>query len=192
MAASEDTARTYHQLAQGYERIGDASMRDRFLVLAADAYLAASRPSDAEQVRAHLVRVNPQHLLKGQLSMVQALQSSDVRNYVDGLKRHYPPDQAAKLLRELQNRPATAPNTATRPQAPGGPIPMTLAGPPPGRQDVYQVLPVAANPTRREIATGQSQAPLPGSWFCIVLFWLGLLAAIAWLAYTLGLPFWPH
>jgi hypothetical protein len=192
MPPAEDTARTYHQLAQGYERIGDASMRDRFLVLAADAYLASSRPSDAEQVRAHLVRVNPQHLLKGQLSMVQALQSSDVRNYVDGLKRHYPPDQAAKLLRELQNRPAMVANAPPRPQAPGGAVPMTIAGPTPGRQDVYQVIPVAANQPRREIRAREPQQAPPGSWFCIVLFWLGLLAAITWLAYTLSLPFWPR
>src|SRR5262249_18119565 len=134
MPAAEDSARTYHQLAQGYERQGDASMRDRFLVLAADAYLAAGRPSDAEQARAHLVRVNPQHLLHTQPSMVQALQSSDVRNYVDGLKRHYPPEQAVKLLRELQNRAPGA----------GAAIPMTLAEPARGRQDVYQVLPAAA------------------------------------------------
>ena len=192
MPASEDTARIYHQLAQGYERIGDASMRDRFLVLAANAYLAAGRPSDAEQVRAHLVRVNPQHLLKGQLSMVQALQSSDVRNYVDGLQRHYPPDQAAKLLREFQNRAPTAASAPARAQASGGAIPMTLADPPPGRQDVYQVLPVAATPPRRETTRPEPQQPLPGSWLCIVLFWLGFLAAVTWLAHTMALPFWPR
>jgi hypothetical protein len=190
MPTSEEIARTYHQLAQGYERIGDASMRDRFLVLAADAYLAAGRPSDAEQVRAHLVRVNPQHLLKGQLSMVQALQSSDVRNYVDGLKRHYPPEQAAKFLHELESRAPGGANAAARAPGPGGAIPMTLAEPSPARQDVYQVLPVAAKPRRRESATLEPLRPLPGSWLCIVLFWLGLLAGIAWLAYTLALPFW--
>jgi hypothetical protein len=191
MPAAEDSARTYHQLAQGYERIGDASMRDRFLVLAADAYLAAGRPSDAEQVRAHLVRVNPQHLVKGQPSMVQALQSSDVRNYVDGLKRHYPPDQAAKLLRELQNRAPAAPTASARPQTTGGAIPITLAEPARGRQDVYPVLPAAAPPCR-ETPSPELERPLPGSWFCIVLFWLGLLAAVTWLAYTLALPFWPR
>src|SRR6516225_3978050 len=150
MPTTEETARTYHQLAQGYERAGDASMRDRFLVLAADAYLAAGRPSDAEQARAHLVRVNPQHLLRGQPSMVQALQSWDVRNYVDGLKRHYPPEQAAKLLRELQNRAPAAPNAPARPQAQGGAIPMTLGKPARGREDVYQVLPAASSQPHRE------------------------------------------
>jgi hypothetical protein len=166
-------------------------MRDRFLVLAADAYLGAGRPSDAEQARAHLVRVNPQHLLKGQPSMVQAMQSSDVRNYVDGLKRHYPPDQAAKLLRELQNRAPALPNTAGRVQPPGGVVPMTIAEPARGRQDVYQVLP-AVSPPRPETTRPEPHEPLPGSWFCIVLFWLGMLAALTWLAYTFALPFWPH
>jgi len=192
MPPAEDTARTYHQLAQGYERAGDASMRDRFLVLAADAYLSSGRPSDAEQVRAHLVRVNPQHLLKGQLSMVQAFQSSDVRNYVDGLKRHYPPEQAAKLLRELQSRTPAASNASARPLATGGAIPMALAEPPRGRQDIYQVLPAAPNPPLRSTSGGERSEPLPGSWFCIVLFWLGLLAAVTWLAYTVALPLWPH
>jgi hypothetical protein len=192
MPPAEDAARSYHQLAQGYERIGDASMRDRFLVLAADAYLASGRPSDAEQVRAHLVRVNPQHLLQGQVSMVQAMQSSDVRNYVDGLKRHYPPDQATKLLRELQGRASGQPNAPARAPGAGGAIPVTLANPAPTRQDVYQVLPAVTDAPRRETMRRELQGPVPGSWLCIVLFWLGLLSAIAWLVYTLVLPFWPR
>jgi len=191
MPTSEETARNYHQLAQGYERVGDASMRDRFLVLAADAYLAAGRPSDAEQARAHLVRVNPQHLLKGHPSMVQALESSDVRNYVDGLKRHYPAEQAAKMLRELTGRAPAPPNTQARPPAPGGVIPMTIAEPARGRQDVYQVLP-SGRPVPPEPTRLQQREALPGSWICIVLFWLGLLAALTWLTYTLALPMWPR
>ena len=64
MPSTEQTVRTYRELAEDYGRQGQAQMRDRFLVLAADAALAAGQTEEAEHLRGRLLQHNPHHLLK--------------------------------------------------------------------------------------------------------------------------------
>jgi hypothetical protein len=204
--APEEAARTYKQLAIGYGRLGDAPMRDRFLVLAADAWHAAGKRGEAEQTRHQLLQANPHHLLKPYDSLGHALESTDVRNYVEGLRRHYPPEQAAKLLRELGA--GGAPRTDGKaPAAPGpeakkiidAPIslkpedsPAQAAAQPAhqarrGAPDVYALMPEPASSLRQEFGLRHEHA---GSWFCMTLFWLGLIGSLAWAGYSLARPFW--
>jgi len=92
----------YKQLATCYERRGQAQMRDRFLVLAADAAHASGRTDEAEQLRARLLQVNPHHLLKPYTSFAQAREAPDVETYVRSLRQNYPEDVAEDLLRAIQ------------------------------------------------------------------------------------------
>lgn len=107
----------YKDLADCYERQGQPSMRDRFLVLAADAALACGLPEEAERLRNRLLQVNPHHLLKPFTSFAQAMISPDVENYVRDLRLNYPLETAESLLRALrepaEEAAVTAANAAT-------------------------------------------------------------------------------
>jgi hypothetical protein len=98
MPNSERPAEVYEDLADWYDRTGQAKLRDWFLVLAADAALTAGHPEDADHLRTRLLQTNPHHLLKPFRSMTEALQSPDVERYVADLRRTYPPEAAASLL----------------------------------------------------------------------------------------------
>ena len=67
----------YKELADHYERQKQPAMRDRFLVLAADAAWKAGQHEEAEQLRQRLLQANPHHLLKPYSSFAQALQAPD-------------------------------------------------------------------------------------------------------------------
>ena len=107
----------YRELADWYEQRGQAPMRDRFLVLAADAALAAGSGDEAERLRLRLLQLNPHHMLKPYSSFAQALEAPDVSTYVRDLRQNYPPEVAEGLLRMLpaeedrvsQALPPTAP-----------------------------------------------------------------------------------
>jgi hypothetical protein len=96
----------YKELADHYERQKQPAMRDRFLVLAADAAWKAGQHEEAEQLRQRLLQANPHHLLKPYSSFAEALGSPDVQTYVRDLRTNYPPELADGLLRNL--RPAAA------------------------------------------------------------------------------------
>lgn len=102
MPSVEQTFRTYQELATLYAEEGQAQLRDRFLVLAADALYSAGRVEDAERVRTRLLQVNPHHLIKPFASYDQAMSSTDVKDYVVGLRRTYPPEKAAGLLEQIR------------------------------------------------------------------------------------------
>jgi hypothetical protein len=102
MPPQEQTAQSYHSLAQAFADAGDQSMRDRLLLLAADAYLTAGRADQAEAIRQQLLKNNPHHALKPHRSLAEALKAADVRNYVDGLRRHYPPEQLSRLAESVK------------------------------------------------------------------------------------------
>jgi hypothetical protein len=101
MASTGESVRVYRELAEIYGRQGQAQMRDRFLVLAADAALTAGHPEEAEQIRGLLLKQNPDHLLKPYASFAEALKSNDVRNYVTALRRSHPYERAEHLLESL-------------------------------------------------------------------------------------------
>jgi hypothetical protein len=102
MANIEQTARIYQDLASVYVQQGQAQMRDRFMVLAIDAMNSAGRKDDAEKLRQRLLQLNPHHLFKPYASIADALKSTDVKNYVEGLRRTYPPEKAVHLLESLR------------------------------------------------------------------------------------------
>ena len=102
MDPRENLLRIYRELADWYERQRQPQMRDRFLVLAADAALTAGRPDEAERLRLRLLKVNPHHMLKPYGSFAQALKAPDVLTYVKDLRVNYPADVAEDLLRTLQ------------------------------------------------------------------------------------------
>src|SRR6516165_1384762 len=92
----------YQELADWYEQRGQAQMRDRFLVLAADAALTAGKPEEAERLRQRLLRQNPHHLLKPYASLAEALKAPDVQGYVADLRRSYSPETAEHLRDSLR------------------------------------------------------------------------------------------
>src|SRR5262245_30699397 len=99
MPTPEQTLRTYQELAIWHEEHGPPHVRDRFLILAADAARDAGHDDEAERLRRRLLDLNPHHMLRPFTSFVEALGSPDVRNYVNDLRHSYPPDLADELRR---------------------------------------------------------------------------------------------
>jgi hypothetical protein len=191
-------------------------MRDRFLVLAADALFAAGNKDEAERLRARLLAGNPHHLLRPYDSLAQALAAADVRNYIDGLKRHYPREKAGQLLEGLGKVEAAhttkAPANAAHGTGPpaGAPAPVrgdslplrlqpqpdlkppraaALPISPAASSGAYQLLPDDRSTWRDTGLDADRAGQYPGSWAAAVLFWLVLLLGVAWAVYTLGRPF---
>lgn len=102
MAVADKSVRTFQELATRYDQIGEPQVRDRFLVLAAEAALTAGRTDEAEAIRGRLLQLNPHHLLKPYASINQAMQSPDVKSYVEGLRRTYPREQAEQMLESIR------------------------------------------------------------------------------------------
>lgn len=102
MLSAADRVRIYLQLADHYEQRSEAQSRDRCLVLAADAALAAGNPNEAESIRQRLLQLNPHHLLKPFPSMQEALRSRDVVDYVNALRKRHPAEGASGLLGSAQ------------------------------------------------------------------------------------------
>src|SRR3954451_18973297 len=98
MRNSETLLRVYEELAGRFARRGEPRHRDHCLVLAADAALAAGRPDEAERLRQRLLQVNPHHLLRPFTAMSEAMQSTDVQDYIADLRHQWPPELVDKLL----------------------------------------------------------------------------------------------
>jgi hypothetical protein len=109
------TLQVYKELADWYERQGQPAMRDRFLILAAEAAFSAGKPDEAERLRQRLLQGNPHHMLKPFSSFAQALQSTNIQIYIHDLQVNYPPETAGDLLHKLRGDtgvPAAIPQTA--------------------------------------------------------------------------------
>ena len=117
MSSPDHAMKTYRELAEDYGRQGQAQMRDRFLVLAADAALAAGRENEAEGLRSRLLKHNPHHLLKPYASFAEAMRAADVQNYVGGLRRSHPQDKAEILLEGLRRDAKFGTGTRKQPSA---------------------------------------------------------------------------
>jgi hypothetical protein len=109
MESRVNSLRVYRDLAELYERRGQAPMRDRFLVLAADAAYDGGQADEAERLRQRLLQANPHHLLKPYASFAQALEAPDVQVYVQDLRVNYPPPVAEELLHSLRANEAPPP-----------------------------------------------------------------------------------
>ncbi len=101
METRTDLRRLYLELADGYEQREQPQFRDRFLVLAADAALAAGDEEEAERIRQRLLAANPHHLLRPYASFARAMETDDVRQYVAEQRQNYPSDVAQGLLRSM-------------------------------------------------------------------------------------------
>src|SRR4051812_36187718 len=93
-AVTTQPLRVYQDLADWYERQSQPQLRDRFLLLAADAALSSGMPDEAERLRQRLLQVTPHHMLKPFASFAQALRSPDVQGYVSDMREKYPLAQA--------------------------------------------------------------------------------------------------
>lgn len=114
MGSLVQIVRHYRELAEHYDAQCQPQVRDRFLVLAADAALSAGQGAEAETLRLKLLLLNPHHLLKPYSSLTEALQVPDIKNYIEGLERIYPRASAEQLLASARVASATTP----RPSAP--------------------------------------------------------------------------
>src|SRR5436190_2253838 len=94
MPSPDNLVVIYKELADRHERQNQPQMRDRFLVLAADAALGAGRAAEADLLLARLLRSNPHHMLRPFPSFAAAMASPDVQKYVAELRRAHPPAQA--------------------------------------------------------------------------------------------------
>jgi hypothetical protein len=128
MPAIEQLLQVYQDLAFWHERQGQAQLRDRFLILAADAAMTAGRDGEAERIRLRLLDVNPHHMLKPFATFAEALRSPDVQNYVEDLRQSYPPEEALALWKSKLGS-ATPHETAPSPPEtiPLQPLPPTMA-----------------------------------------------------------------
>ncbi len=98
-----DRLSVYSELAECYDRLGQISMRDRFLILAADAALEAGQPGEAERMRLRLLQGSRHHMLRPYQSFAEAARAPDVRTYVTDLRTNYPPSVAQQLLDSLKS-----------------------------------------------------------------------------------------
>ncbi len=109
MANTANLHRMYEDLADMYDRQGQAKLRDWFLVLAADAAFTVGMKEPAERLRSRLLKENPHHLLKPFTSFSEALNSPDIQSYIGDLRRAYPPESADQLLRTHKPNSGTSP-----------------------------------------------------------------------------------
>ncbi len=148
MDAHAEGLQVYRDLAELHEQRGQIAARDRNLVLAADAALAAGMPDEAERLRQRLLQTTRHHLLKPYASFTEAAQAPDVRTYLRDLRLNYPVEAAQDALQALRNAP---PENAPNPPAPAVP-PVPRAGQVPPTApllDVFGVQPIDKQPAPR-------------------------------------------
>src|SRR5262249_4438146 len=110
MADREHTLRVYQDLADSFDQQHNASLRDLFLLLAADAALRAGHQAEAELLRQRLLRLNPHHLLKPYASFAEASSYPDIQGYVEELRQKYPAEVAEEMLESVvPHAPAPGP-----------------------------------------------------------------------------------
>jgi hypothetical protein len=112
MPSAKRIVQNYEELAALTEQRGDAQMRDRFLILAADAALSAGLRDDAERLRARLLEINPHHLLRPYPTLRDALKSPDVASYLADLRHTFSPEESFRLLEKLRSEAGAAPAEA--------------------------------------------------------------------------------
>ncbi len=125
------TLQMYKELADWYQRQGQSAMRDRFLILAADAAFSSGNPDEAERLRQRLLQGNPHHMLKPFSSFAQALQSKNIQIYIRDLQANYPPHTAEELLQDLRSGATLPPPAANEEE--------TLMGTGPGINPIIEM-----------------------------------------------------
>ncbi|GIW79973.1 MAG: hypothetical protein KatS3mg105_1780 [Gemmatales bacterium] len=192
----EHTIRIYEELAHQFDRQGETHIRDRLLILAADAAYSAGKLDDAERLRSRLLELNPHHMLKPFASLAEALQSTDVRSYIEGLRRTYPREQAEQMLSgdwQPAGQPQPTPQPAPQPTTPwpastvSPPIPFQMPPPIVPTTSSEPAMPVPMNPSSPSRASASKPAEI--SWLATALLWLVLNVSSLLLIYTFARPF---
>jgi hypothetical protein len=206
MASSIRAVQVYEQLAEVEDRRGAPQMRDRYLVLAADAALTAGQADEAERLRARLLQHNPHHMLRPYASLSEALRSPDVQSYLTNLRRVCPPETAERLLQTQQPRSEGLAATAAVPPAnpeeevygfqDDGSKPVPPSRPPAApatepRPEAAPPLLTPASPWRRLEPPPAPGPYVGGFWIPMLLFGFVLATALLLLVYTLAQPWLP-
>src|SRR5262249_32932119 len=139
MEPANDSLIVYRELPDHYERLGQVSMRDRFLMLAADAALEADQPAEAERLRQRLLATSRHHMLRPYPSFVEARRAPDVDTYLRDLKANYPLSDARTLLETLRAG-QLAVEQGARPIPPTAPL-LDINNTPPRRQEPPKIIP---------------------------------------------------
>jgi len=195
----------YRELAEREAERGATQMRDRFLLLAADAALTAGQSDEAEQLRKQLVEANPHHLIRPYESFAEAMKAPEVYSYIADLRDTYAPEEAEQKLQALRDgEPGDqAAEKPLRPASPNGPA---AKGP-----EIYPMVPfreeakvvaksrmtaLPAEPAPVEAAASpvgpeeDEDAPsFLNVWVPTGLFIVLATAGLALAAYTLARPF---
>jgi hypothetical protein len=185
------TQRLYEELALRYDLRQEARQRDIFLVLAADAALAAGHIDDAEGLRLRLLQLSPHNLLRPYASLTEALQSRDIQDYVAGLRNQFPPEQAETLLQGDNGKPepksGVTPVPAPIHRVQEEPVQPVLPPLPPARlaraqtPSPYERYDVPATPGQGDDSGG--------GWIALGLYFVVLVAALGLAAYVIVRPF---
>jgi hypothetical protein len=118
----------YLELIDTYTESGQTTLRDYFVLLAADAFLASGQEDEAEYFYVEFSGRNPDHVLSRAGTLAAAVNHPEGRTYLGNLRQNYPEDVVRDLVQEARNRitpaprPVPAPNP--RPLAPTAPIPI--------------------------------------------------------------------
>src|SRR5260370_1333322 len=121
----------YRDLADCYDRLGQVSMRDRFLILAADAALEAGLPAEAERLRQRLLQGSRHHMLRPYSSFAEAASRADVQTYLRDLRLNYPHAVAPAGRPPPRHPPPATPPPAAPPRPPRRPSSSGGKPPPP-------------------------------------------------------------
>jgi len=208
MDSQEPLPRVYRELADWYERRAEASMRDRFLILAMDAAVRDGRPDEAEKLRCHLLQLNPHHMLRPFGSFAEAVETADVQTYLRDLRMNYPSEVAQVLLRSLRASthrlpPEVAPAAAAGNGAGAALLKVYSVQEKETNLPLPEPAPLRSEPGHAEPAKRRPGADWPsppakqtkknarGGWFGVILFVVLLLSAIALLGYVVARPFLP-
>jgi hypothetical protein len=112
MASALGVVEIYRKLAEWHHNHGQPQQRDRFLLLAAHEAEEQGRSPEANAFMQRLIRLSPHHMVKPFATFALAMQSPDVRKYLDDLRRACPPEKAESMLVSLQ---ASKENTKSPP-----------------------------------------------------------------------------
>ncbi len=128
MGPATHSLATYRELADWYERLGQTTMRDRFLMLAADVARQAGLADEAERLRLRLLSGSRHHMLRPYASWAEASAAADVQAYLRDLRLNYPPEVAEQLLASLKHGSGAMDQTPS-PSPSRGAAPIPYAAP---------------------------------------------------------------
>src|SRR5687767_4359846 len=112
MDTLSESLTVYRELADHFEQVGQASMRDRFLMLAADAALQAGLRDEAERLRQRLLAGSRHHMLRPYNSFAEAASVPDVQTYLADMRANYPLSHAREILDSLRTSETATPAAA--------------------------------------------------------------------------------